>query len=224
MSTLIVFLTNGRRECLPKAIHSFLGKVHFSADDEVVIVDDSGDVEYRAWLTRTFRHWKVSRVGEHSLGYNAAMLHIWNLARCFDHVFMVEDDFVFDREVNLADMIDVLNDEPRVAQLVLTRQPWFGNEIEAGGLISALERMGHIFRDGGNPDYSYLTHRATWSTNPNLFRGGAWVENHPWPIGDGSEYRFGQELFAAEPETVCAYWGLGDEYVTHIGERKGFGY
>jgi hypothetical protein len=224
VSTLIVFLTNGRRECLPKAVHSFLGKVHISADDEVVIVDDSGDVEYRAWLTRTFRHWKVSRVGEYAMGYNAAMLHIWDLARCFDHVFMVEDDFVFDREVNLADMIDALEDDEDLAQIVLLRQAWFGNEVDASGLIPALVNQGKSFKVRHTNMGTYLSHRATWSTNPNLFRGGSWVENHPWPIGEGSEYRFGQHLFQTEPETVCAYWGDGTEYVTHTGERKGFGY
>lgn len=225
MSTLVVFLTNGRRECLEKGWDSFDVFVSWGgADCDVRIVDDSGDTDYRAWLREECGPKSVISVGEHALGYNAAMLRIWELARSYDYVFMVEDDFTFNREVDLQDLIDALEDDEDLAQIVLLRQAWFGNEVEAGGLIPALINQGKTFKTRHTTMGSYLSHRATWSTNPNLFRGGAWVENHPWPIGDGSEYRFGQELFAAEPETVCAYWGAGDEYVTHDGKRKGFGY
>jgi len=225
VSTLVVFLTNGRRECLEKALASFDEKVTPAPDVSLVkVVDDSGDPTYRAWLREVFGSASLVSVGEHALGYNAAMLKIWELARSYDYVFMIEDDFVFNREVDLADLIDALDDDEDLAQIVLLRQAWFGNEVKAGGLIPALIEMGKNFKIRHTNMGTYLSHRATWSTNPNLFRGGTWVEEHPWPIGDGSEYRFGQELFATEPDTVCAYWGNGEEYVTHIGERKGFGY
>jgi hypothetical protein len=208
---------------LPKAVASFEESVWVSPEATIKIVDDSGDYEYRSWVTDQFAYPLVS-VGEHALGYNAAMLKIWELARSYDHVFMVEDDFVFNREVDLADMIEVLDFDLGIAQLVLLRQAWFGNEVAAGGLIPALQQMGHGVDEAGVLMNRLLVHRATWSTNPNLFRGGDWVEDHPWPIGDGSEYRFGQALFATEPDTVCAYWGNGEEYVTHDGARKGYGY
>lgn len=225
MSTLVVFLTNGRRECLPWAVSSFDASVLVPEDTAFVIVDDSGDEGYRRWIRDQFAY-PVHPVAPEPAGYNAAMREIWVLAKDYDYVFMVEDDFVFNRGVELRDMIDLLEVQPTLGQIVLLRQAWFPNEFEAGGLIAALAVMGHKFGSivGEGGLQIALPHRATWSTNPNLFRGGAWVENHPWPIGDGSEYRFGQELFAAEPETVCAYWGAGDEYVTHDGERKGFGY
>ena len=75
MSTLVVFLTNGRRECLPKAVASFEESVRVSPETTIKIVDDSGDYEYRSWVTDQFAYPLVS-VGEHALGYNAAMLKI----------------------------------------------------------------------------------------------------------------------------------------------------
>lgn len=223
MSTLVVFLTNGRRECLHNAVLSREYRVMVPGDADFVVVDDSGDPEYREWLRSRYSggmYW----VGKNAQGYDAAMREVWWLAEGYDHVFLIEDDFMFNQRVDLGDMIRVLDENQDVAQLVLLRQAWFGNEVQAGGLIPALEAMGHSFTLRGTLDHTYIAHRATWSTNPTLFRGRQWVLDHPWPVGEGSEYRFGQNLFQTEPETVCAYWGDGTEYVTHAGERKGFGY
>jgi len=197
-----------------------LANVTFPHDSTFAIFDDSGDPEYRAWLQKTYSGTLFRFVGDEARGYNAAMRLIWQVAEGFDHVFMVEDDFLFKKPVNLQEMADGLRHFPEVAQFVLLRQPWFGNEVAVGGLLPALEAMGNPLWRGS----AWIEHRATWSTNPTLFRGGDWVKEHPWPIGEGSEYRFGQELFSSEPRTVCAYWGDGTEYVEHIGERKGFGY
>jgi len=228
VSTLVVFLTNGRSECLAEAVYSRSMKVAVPGEADFLIVDDSGDPKYREWLSAhfTYRKWWV---GYNAQGYDAAMREIWWLAADYDYVFLIEDDFVFNQEVDLGDMIEILRTHPHMAQLVLLRQAWFGNEVQAGGLIPALQAMGHRFEHFGDAGClhgspSWLEHRATWSTNPTLFRGREWVLDHPWPVGEGSEYRFGQSLFQTEPETVCAYWGDGSVYVTHQGERKGFGY
>lgn len=222
MSTLVVYLTNGRKACLLESMETLPGHLTLPADPHLLIVDDSGDPEYRKFLRDRFGEvWEISEVGGAAQGYSAAVQHIWRKAEAYDFVFLIEDDFLFERPVNLQDLATSLRHCPEVAQFVLLRQSWFGNEVEAGGLLPALERMGHKLTHVGT---NWIEHRATWSTNPTLFRGGNWVKNHPWPSGEGSEYRFGQSLFLTEPKTVCAYWGDGTEYVRHIGERKGFGY
>ena len=223
-TTLVAVLTNGRQDCITQMMASFEANV--SMDHRFatyVIFDDSGDPEYRQWLAEAYPEWIVQYVGRDAQGYNAAMQTIWRAAEAYGHVFMVEDDFLFTCEINVADMLDVL-DTMGLEQIVLLRQAWFGNEVAAGGLLPALEAMGHSLQRLTNLAYPIIRHRAGWSTNPNVFRGGSWVRGHPWPRGEGSEYRFGQSLFHTDPSAYVAYWGDGTEYVRHIGERKGFGY
>lgn len=220
-----IVLTNGRGDCLLKMMDSFRSKV-YGCEVAGTIVDDSGDYEYRRWLRTEFPLWAVRPVRFNAAGYSAAMQTVWDESYTQRHVFLIEDDFVFTRPVFLADLISVLCARPYLAQLVLLRQAWFPNEIQHGGLIPALEAQGRVMNPVKSPHThsQWIEHTATWSSNPTVFRGGNWVLDHPWPSGEGSEYRFGQDLFQAEPSTRVAYWGNGTEYVEHIGQRTGFGH
>jgi len=187
-----------------------------------LIVDDSGSPDYREWLRQQMPGWTVTAVDQDSpAGYSAAMRYVWSLAAGYDFVFLIEDDFVFEQPVFVSALVEVLIENPHLAQLVLLRQPWFQNEIDHGGLLEAIEARGvELLR---RPEW--VEQRATWSCNPTVFRGGQWILNHPWPSGAGSEYRFGQELFKSEPSTVSAWYGVGKTpWVRHVGGRSGFGH
>jgi hypothetical protein len=187
------------------------------------IIDDSGDSEYRQYLFETYPDWQVYAVADAAAGYWPAMKCVWAIASQHEFVFFVEDDFVFTRPVSLHSLQSFLERNPTLAQVVLLRQPWFPNEIEAGGVVNALAKRGEyvISRSDMEGD-TWIQHLATWSGNPTLFRGADWVRHHPWPGGEGSEYRFGRELVSQGYS--FAYWGDGTEYVEHIGQRTGFGH
>jgi hypothetical protein len=217
-----IVLTNRRRKYLPGLMLSLAENTNLGPG---VILDDSGDEAFLAELKQEYPEWRVRpvRLG-HRAGYNAAMQEVWKLAALVDHVVFLEEDFRFEHEVLFQHLASALDSTPRLAQIALLRQPWFPNEIEAGGLIPALEDQGHTFRSAGNMYGVWLEQRAYFTMNPCIFRGRDWVKNHPWPTGDGSEYAFSRALFDSEPGTVCAYWGSGEIWVTHVGEREGFGY
>lgn len=212
-----IILTNGRAGCLQAMVQSLS---HVRDLSRGSIVDDSGDPGYRQILRAVLPGWQIYSHREPQ-GYTDSMQDVWAIAARHDYVFLIEDDFIFERDFRLRQMADVLERTPHLVQVVLLRQAWFPNEIGAGGLIPALEEIGHRFTGS----YSWVEHRACWSTNPTVFRGGQWALEHPWPAVESSEWVFGQTLFSDEPDTFCAYWGDGKTpWVHHIGERTGFGY
>lgn len=217
-----IIMTHNRQpstldRCITSLDKYVLGHILFA------IVDDSGNADWRAEIADRYGV-PVVPVGPTPRGYAEAMSTVWELGRLKEVIFLVEDDFVFTRSVDVRDLSATLRNDVMIAQLVLLRQPWFGNEVAAGGLLPALEQMGHALRKRKGTYGEWIEHRATWSSNPTVMRGGLWMEQHPWPTGDGSEYRFGQQLFANASAAVCGYWGDGSEYVEHIGQRTGFGY
>jgi len=220
MAPHTIVLTNGRKDCLEQMFASYEKNVAGAAPG--TIVDDSGDPGYRQYLSQTYRDWQVYAVADRAAGYSTAMQRVWALASQHLNVFLVEDDFVFTRPVDLSWLQGLLDTEQHLSQVVLLRQPWFPNEIEAGGLIQALQARGEDVTPNTNGTDVWFEHQATWSSNPTVFRGGAWVRQHPWPSGEGSEYRFGRQLVSED--YYFAYYGDDIEFVEHIGQRSGFGH
>lgn len=224
MAPFPIVLTNRRRKYLPGLMSSIRQMTDLGPG---LILDDSGDYEFLEEIRDEYPGWEVRAVDYSGpAGYNAAMQRVWAEAENHDHVVFLEEDFRFERSVSFERMATVLYLEPTLAQIALLRQPWFSNEIQVGGLIPALKLQGHGFYTETRlwPEAVWLEQRAYFTTNPCIFRGRDWVKNHPWPTGDGSEYAFSRALFDSEPDTVSAYWGSGEIWVTHVGEREGFGY
>lgn len=196
-----------------------IGSLHrVSGLEPGTVVDDSGSEAYRTALRAILPDWNLVPVSDHPAGYFRAMKAVWELVSQHQYGFLIEDDFVFTQEIDLNDLADVLDAHPILAQMILLRQPWFSNEVRAGGLIPALEELGHEFHYTGD----WIEHQATFSTNPTLIRGSQFAAKRPWPQNRGSEHQFGTQIFREGFKS--AYWGNGEEYVEHIGDRSGFGY
>lgn len=122
MITMIV-MTDGRGHYLEQAAATFdrlTGPI-----TEKVIHDDSGDPGYAAWLRERFDGWTIVATGTRS-GFAGAYRSAWSWLRAncrTDWVFSTEDDFLFDRDVDLAAMASVMVLRP-MAQMALLRQPW----------------------------------------------------------------------------------------------------
>lgn len=216
MSVTLLVMTDGR-ECIIDAVRSAEKKLYGQYD--TLIHDDSGDMAHAEWLRRIFPNYKIHSTGKRS-GFGGAIQSAWKLIET-DWVFHLEDDFVFNENIYLSDMIEIMNFAPWLAQLALKRQAWNEQEKLAGGIIEMCPEEYHEFSWG---PHIWTEHRRFYTTNPSLYRKS--LTRRGWPFGEQSEGRFGIDLFKDE-KTRCAY--LGRKYsppkVTHIGNiRAGSGY
>jgi hypothetical protein len=219
--TLVVH-TDGRRVYIEQSIASLVAQVSGPITKRV-IYDDSGQAEYKAWLTERFGPLGFYVVGPaRRLGFGGSMAAMWQYLdkRCStEFVFLAEDDFVYDRPVDLVPMIDTLRTEQHLSQIALLRGPAYPKEIAAGGVIEqAPEKYTAIHANG----HARIEHREYWTTNPSLFRRSLVLR--PWPTAPSSERLF-TAMLNQDPDHRAAYWGAGDAWIRHIGEvRAGTGY
>lgn len=222
MTITMLVITDGRKACMERTMSSMYEMLDGPVSS-VVIVDDSADETYAAWLDETYQ--QTTRV-HHVIrqGFGGAIQAGWHqLGKMdVDWVFHLEDDFIFNRRVSLEDMVATLAGNPHLAQLVLCRQPWNEKEWAAGGIMQChpLEYQEHV-----GPRGAWVEHRLFWSTNPSLYPARLMARG--WPQGAQSEGRFGLKLLAEDAATRFAFWGCKDDppWVEHIGaERAGTGY
>jgi hypothetical protein len=217
-----VVMTDGRRDCIVRAVES-LDRLKGPISAKV-IHDDSGDVDYEAWLWQTFPGWLIKSTGRRS-GFGAAVrsARSW----LFEHdrnpfTWWHEDDFVLTRDIDLHAMMRVLNERPQLTQLALRRQPWNEQEKAAGGVV---EQYPGDFHEWSNGDATWLEHRRWFTTNPALLP--RWIiDDTIWPLGANSEGHYGLALFR-DPTLYSGFWGslASGEWCEHIGrERIGTGY
>jgi len=157
----------------------------------------------------------VAGGGNH--GYSAGMARMWRYiaSRALGpYVFLAEDDFLYEQDVNLARLVDVLEARPDVTQLALLRQPAYQGEIDRGGILGwPVESFAHQRLNG----HRWLEHRNFWTANPALFRRSLTAVE--WPTGRSSEKLFADALFR-DTRAVAAFWGEGEAQIRHIGEVK----
>lgn len=237
MITLLV-MTDGRGEYLKRTLTS--AERNLRGDiSRTVIHDDSGDQDYRCWLTEYFPDYRV--VGNlNRQGYSGAVRNAWWY---LDHdavdprdtnrfTFHLEDDFVFNRPVDLDEIAEFLDDHWWLAQMGLRRGRW---GREAAGFVedspSAYEERREVAWK--HTSLSWIEHRLYYTMTPHLYRSR--LRSVGWPDGEGSEIHFKDKLLQSglpwnvpSEHVKFGFWGNtedGANAVTHIGEeRRGFGY
>lgn len=222
MITLVVF-TDGRAGLIEQALASFDERVDGSLVTRRIIVDDSADYRWQAHLEAVYgERFELIHHGERR-GFCGAIVSGWNhfLEGDEEFLFHLEDDFTFNRDVNLAEMVAVLDHAPYVAQVALRRQAWNKTEKKAGGVIEVAPDEYLAMTNGQEV---WLEHRLFWTTNPSLYRRCT-VEGG-WPTEAYCEGVFTHRLIADE-HLRFAYFGkrTDDPWVHHIGDhRAGTGY
>jgi hypothetical protein len=179
-------------------------------DSHLVFIDDSGDAATASMLRRVG---EVVEVG--GQGYGAAMRAACMVGAREPFSAWVEEDFTFTAPVSFDRFADVLEDTPRLAQIVLQRQAWFPNEVKAGGLVPALVERGHQFQPIGD---GLLEHTAFFSGNPSVWRREVFESG--WPDVRWSEDAKGRQLV----EAGYSFALTEDVLVHHDGQRTGRGY
>jgi hypothetical protein len=220
----LAITTDGRGELLEQTIASLLEQVS-GLDGPRMIFDDSGDMAYVRWLRETYeREGFTIAYGRERLGQGEAIARAWgHLAgkayRESPFVFWCEDDFLFERPVDLEEIRAVLEERPHLAQMALLRQPWFPGEVKAGGVV---ERDPDEYERVVDGERRWLEHRLWFTLNPCLFPRELCELDRP--TGHKHEWHFSRKL-CKDPERRFGLWGDGTPWVTHIGrERAGRGY
>lgn len=229
----VTVMTDGRDDLLEQTVESLMANVT-GPITRLTIFDDTGDWDHHAMLLNRYGP-DGFQIIWHPTGQRAGFGGAIRAARSWldEHTnepwqFVSEDDFRFERKVDLAAMIDVMEERPYLTQMALVRQAWNQQEIDAGGLLEANPSAYSQHTDGVN---WWLQHRLYWTTNPSLFRRS--LLSLGWPEGEQSEGRFHLQLMQdGTPERAgrdlwSGYWGKRDEgrWITHLGnERVGTGY
>lgn len=225
MSLALVVVTDGRRSCLELTMRSAHEMVGLEVFDYRILINDSLDGDYQRWLERVYgAGFEIQHPTAGKRGFSGAVRSGWAALRASGATWALwlEDDFTFNRPVDLAPLAQVLEARPYLTQLAFLRQPWNDEERAAGGITRMHPGSYVEARDG---QHAWREHRRCWTTNPSLFPVS--LCDREWPAGAQSEGRFGVDLFASDPDLRAAYWGdeASGEWVTHIGhERVGEGY
>jgi hypothetical protein len=162
-------------------------------------------------------------VGEGNRGFTRAMVALWRYLGTrswpYDYALLTEDDFVFERDVELGPMIRTLAENDHLVQVALLRGAFYQAERDAGGIL------GHPieeFEAAGDDAVGWLEHRRFFTLNPTVVRRSLFGTR--WPVAEHSEAVFGRQLFA-DKAARSALWGHGETWVRHLGEvRAGAGY
>lgn len=207
-----------RRAYLRRSMASLHEQVHGPIIQRVVY-DCWGDPAIREELRAIAEPLGFYVVGpEHEVDFTAGMQAMWAYLRKrakADFILAVEDDFTYQRPVDLVPMIATLKRNPHLVQLALLRDACYPDERETGGILG-WPLPSFQFRDG------WFEHRQFFTLNPSLFRRS--LTERPWPSGHHSETLFGKSLFN-DRSLRAAFWGAGEEWIAHIGEvRAGVGY
>lgn len=208
MTVALVVVTDGRAGYLQRMLAS-AGRFLDYPFAYRRVVDDSG--ELAPW------HGLVDFdvvAHDRRRGLAAAVQSAWSdLPAEIDYVFHLEDDFVFTGPVDIDAMATTLKGHPRLAQLVLKRQPWSLAEVAAGGIIE-MDPDVYVERDG------FVEHQRIFSLNPCLIPRD--VVDGGWPAGNEAAMT---ERLVAEGRTF-GFWGRRAEgpRVLHIGAERSAGW
>jgi glycosyltransferase involved in cell wall biosynthesis len=226
---ILLMMTDGRLSYFKQTLDSAVKSL--KADNIYIVVnDDSSDPSCRnflkAYLDATGIDYVITPTLDSKSGFSGAINNAWNfildLPIQYEFVFHLEDDFLFNEDIEVSKMQKILELDENIQQVALRRQPWNSEEAAAGGII---EMHPDSYIDKSFEGIHWLEHRNFFTTNPCLYRRSLCETG--WPLVQFSEGIFSKNLFDKNENFRVAYFGARDSgvLVTHIGfERSGHGY
>lgn len=221
MNVAFVLRCDGRRDFIERTVQSVSDHIKAPRFSYGVIVDDSGDADYAAWLDETFPFLECLHHPQR-LGLGSCFQSALNvvLGTDADYAFMVEDDTPILRDVILTPLADVLNTDPQLAQLMFMRPPFNDEEIAAGGVYQLTPDEFTEHNDGTS---RWVTHNRWFGFQPSL------VPRDVIELMATKATNF-LELGVTEPLKEAGYhfgyWGGLDDapYCDHVGTMRSAGY
>jgi len=228
----VVIIGDGRDGYLRRCVDSM-----WNLDGPIVekwMYDDTGDLGYRDRIAREYpQFWHIN--GGPRQGCAGAYQQVWRQVRqdtTARFVFLIEQDFVFSRAIDLYGMASLLDERPHIAEVALRRQSWNDAEIAAGGVVELHPDWYRDMRD--DTGRQWLEQRAFFTTNCPLFRtsllGVPWPDSRPGCYSEGTFHHHLMTYGTPEvpgDKVTYAYWGSRDSgvWIEHIGQnRVGTGY
>jgi hypothetical protein len=216
----LLITTNGRKEYIVPTVESWKKFIDENVRNKTII-DDSGNQEYRQWLSETFPDFTILSLGEHNMGFSF-LLKTWTTSLDFnsEYMLLLEDDFVLLEDIDCDYMINTLETNEDMLQLTLKRQAWSREEVAAGGMIERIYNDSKFIQESG-----WFKHREFFTTNPSFININR-LRNYAklvYQIDELiSEAEFGSRLFKNNPNLYCAFLGnIFDKYkVEHIGHIR----
>jgi len=197
----LAMMGHGRWSYLHQSVESIERVVGFDFFDRTVLAldGDAGECTVGAFD-------EIYRLPERS-GLTANLAQLWKAVGDDEWIFHVEEDFVVG-EAPLDDMVAVLEAEPRVANMVLLRQPWNAEELAAGSVLNVRPQ-----------DYvehtTWLEHQRGFWLNPSVYHSSI------TEVGAGTEAEITERL---EGRTFGYWGGMTDgPRCVHIGSEGGMG-
>lgn len=222
MSKLILaVIGNGRKNLLDQTIKSALDNLQYDFFDYVMI-NDYGKQEYSDLLIKEYGDkWTIIN-HEINQGLSGSIRTLWNYVDInnIDYIFHLEEDFIFNKSIDINLLVEILSKHRDIAQVALKRQPCNIEELQAGGFMQLdKSKYSEIIYNYKYNSVDLTTHRNFFTLNPSLYP--RWVVNLGWQQGWG-EREFGELLFS-NPSLKCAYIGsINDSpLVHHTGVYRG---
>lgn len=238
MDYRLIVLTHGYNTTLNETLASYAQWVRPLPVEAVLVYD--GPTDFTPSIAGITEHWKyVTTRGP--VGFCKTAARGWHEAakESVDKVFWLENDFAFNRPVDLNVIGAVMDENPDVAQMALYRDACNPEEVAHGGYLTIPSRKDayvprataiEVTERTGIDDYEsyveempWFEHTQYWTTNPSLIRRDV-IAEFDWPVVERCEGKFGFTVKAGRPGTTFGVWGDGTEWVHHIGTRDGFGY
>lgn len=214
MTVDLVVITDGRGDYLEQAIDSAREHLDYRFTQRIM-VDDSGEPRYTAWLREQYPEFKVLAHPQRR-GLAAAVQTGWQ-ATSAEYVFHLEEDFTFNQHVDIEAMRTVLRGSSCLAQVVLKRQAWSREEKAAGGIVEMHPNQYVERRIAG---HVVTAHRRIFSLNPCLIPRD--VIDIGWPASNEAGFTAACLVDGWEFAFIGARFD--PPVVTHIGERRTVGW
>jgi hypothetical protein len=211
----LVVITDGRQACIEQTINRFNEVINYSFFEKLII-NDSGDPRYHDFLINRFPDFNVVS-HEQRRGLAGAVQSAWaSVNPEVDYVFHLEDDFVFNKSIDINHMAFLLRTNPQLVQMALVRASVNPPEEAVGGFV-----FQHL------EDYSqkedYFQHGRLFTLNPCLYPMS--TVKMGWP-DHGGESEFTTKVHSIDKDYRFGFYGnIYDEpLVTHIGGRRSEGW
>jgi hypothetical protein len=220
----LLVIDDGRKAYLEECVRALTnGLWHAIPLARQILVNDSGDPEYHAYLVEEYGHLFEIVSHDERRGLAAAIQTGWSRLQqrvnghmALDYIIHVEGDFKLPIRTPIYEMIDILEAKPSLAQLTLRRDNVNPAEDEAGSFIKQRPEL-YTQKEG------YIEQDNLFSLNPCVYPG--WLMEIGWP-DNGGEREFTNKLHSINPELKFGIYGKIDDppRCFHVGSKRSEGW
>jgi hypothetical protein len=211
----LMVITDGRYDYLHQTMESATKNL-IDIFYTKIMVDDNPVDGSDSYLRKQFSDFEVVRQDKKLGLAGAVQLGWYSIPEEVDYIFHLEEDFIFNTKINPYWLVSILELHPYLSQVILKRQPWSAEEIEAGGYIE-MNPQSYIDHDDGTGLIWWLEHRLFFSLNPGVYRKS--ITRDSWPNGNEAEFT---AILNADMNNRFGVFGKRNDppRITHIGGAR----